>query len=182
MLPVETLKHEHQIILHALEGAEKIAKKIRNANKVDIELIQKIIDFSKNFTDGCHHSKEEKKLFPKLVQKGFGLDSGPIAVMLSEHEEGRSYIAQIVKDLETIKNGDISYSENLADSIEAYIDLLRNHIEKENSVLFEMANQVLSDVEQQELSQAFEKIELEEIGEGIHEYYNKISHELADYK
>lgn len=182
MLPIETLKHEHQIVLHALAGAEKIVQKIRKTNKVDFELIQKLIDFSKNFVDGCHHSKEEKQLFPKLVQKGFGLHSGPLAVMLSEHDEGRKYIADIAKDLELIKKGDISYAEQLADDIEGYIELLTNHIDKENNVLFEMALQTLTNEEQQELSQEFDRIESEEIGEGVHEYYHQIAHELADYQ
>jgi len=182
MSPIEILKHEHEIILHALKGVEKIAEKIRETNNVDFELIQKIIDFSKNFTDGCHHSKEEKKLFPKLVQKGFGLEYGPIAVMLSEHDEGRKFITRISADLELFKNGDVSITSRLADTLEEYIELLTNHIEKENNVLFEMALEVLTNEEQQELSMAFDKIESEEIGEGVHEYFHQLAHELADYK
>ena len=45
-----------------------------------------VIDFSKNFTDVCHHTKEEKSLFPALEKAGLPTNMGPIAMMLMDHQ------------------------------------------------------------------------------------------------
>ncbi|MGD0266766.1 MAG: hemerythrin domain-containing protein, partial [Candidatus Methylomirabilota bacterium] len=39
----------------------------------------------------CHHGKEENLLFKTMVDRGFPRQGGPIAVMLHEHETGRSF-------------------------------------------------------------------------------------------
>ncbi|MGE5781951.1 MAG: hemerythrin domain-containing protein [Nitrososphaerales archaeon] len=44
------------------------------------------MDFLKNFTNICHHGKEEETLFPSLEKNGMARESGPIARMLFEHE------------------------------------------------------------------------------------------------
>jgi hemerythrin-like domain-containing protein len=49
-----------------------------------------------------------------------------------------------------------------------YVDLLREHIAKENQILFVMAERMLSSSEQLELAEAFEKVEVEKMGAGTH--------------
>ncbi len=61
----------------------------------------------------------------------------------------------------------------------AYAELLRQHIDKENNVLYEIADHVLTVRDQAELEQAFEKVESQEMGEGTHEKYHQLAHELA---
>ncbi len=57
------------------------------------ELIEMLRDFIRNFVDTCHHTKEEKHLCPMLESRGMSHDSGPIAVMLLEHTEGRRMLS-----------------------------------------------------------------------------------------
>lgn len=178
MLPTDILKDEHKVVLFALEGAEAEAEKIKASGKVDLEKISKIVDFSRNFTDGCHHAKEEKLLFPKLEERGFDRDSGPVGVMLTEHVEGRRLIAKIVESSEMVRNGDESGKQILSESLLRYVGLLRNHISKENNILFEMAENVLTTGDKQELLQRFEDLENNETGEGEHEKYHRIAHEI----
>jgi hemerythrin-like domain-containing protein len=52
------------------------------------------------------------------------------------------------------------------------------HIEKENKVLFPMADVHLTLEVQQGLARDFEKLELEEIGAGKHEEFHQLLHEL----
>jgi uncharacterized protein (DUF2249 family) len=51
----------------------------------------------------------------------------------------------------------------------AYAELLRAHIAKENDVLFVLAEQVLQTDEQRDLLRAFEAVEHEVVGPGVHE-------------
>lgn len=179
MKPTEILKHEHEVILLVLTGVEHEVQKIRKTRKADVEKLNRIVDFFRNFTDRCHHSKEEKHLFVKLIERGMDKKSGPIAVMLTEHEMGREKIRAIIDVLPNVKNENAKAIRILCDNLEGYVELLRSHIAKENNVLFQIAEQVLSEEEQKQLSKAFEIVESEEIGEGVHEKYHALAHELA---
>ena len=37
-----------------------------------------VMDFAINFTDACHHTKEEQTLFPTLAEFGMPTNMGPI--------------------------------------------------------------------------------------------------------
>ncbi|TAL70526.1 MAG: hemerythrin [Bacteroidetes bacterium] len=180
MSATDILRHEHQVVMLALSGAEKLLHDIELNGKVNIERIRKFIDFSRHFTDGCHHIKEEKLLFPKMIDNGFDGDSGPVGVMLYEHQEGRKFIKnmfEIVSVNDDLEKSDI---EKLSSNLRGYITLLRNHIYKENEILFNMADNVLRPEIQEELVQSFNKVETEEVGEGVHERFHQIAHELAE--
>ena len=68
----------------------------------------------------------------------------------------------------------------MKNSLLAYAELLRRHIQKEDNVLYPMADRVLTGQDQQALAEAFEKVEAQEIGQGVHEKYHRLAHELAE--
>ena len=175
MKPTETLRHEHQIVLLILDSAEQIVE----SHDLHADDIEKMIDFSKNFTDGCHHSKEEKHLFPKLCERGMSAEYGPIAVMLFEHKVGRKYVREIAEALPKARDGNADVITSLKSSLASYVQLLRAHIMKENSILFPMGDRILSPEDQSELAKAFDNVEAEEMREGIHQKYHQLAHELG---
>jgi hemerythrin-like domain-containing protein len=181
MNPTETLKHEHQIVLLILDAAEREAGSIRAGGEVHAGQVQEMLDFFKNFVDRCHHGKEERHLFPRLEQRGLPSGAGPVAVMLHEHEQGRAAVRAIAAALAGVKAGDREAAGALAAGLTEYAVLLRSHISKENEVLFPMADRMLSDGDQAELAEAFDKVEAEEIGPGVHERYHRLAHELAGH-
>lgn len=181
MKPTDTLKHEHKIVLAVLDGAEREARNIQATGKVDTDKVRKIVDFFRTFVDKCHHSKEERRLFPRLEERGVPRGGGPIAVMLYEHAQGRNETAAIADALNKFSGGDAGAAEALAEHLLAYAKLLREHIDKENNILFAIADRVLTPEDQDELSAAFEAIEAEEIGEGVHEQYHQFAHELMNH-
>jgi hemerythrin-like domain-containing protein len=63
-----------------------------------------------------------------------------------------------------------------------YIALLTQHIQKENNVLFPMADRVLSVETQARLEHEFEAMEEKVVGAGKHEQYHAMLHRLkAEY-
>ena len=179
MRPTETLKHEHKIVLMVLQGAEREANSIKGGAAVHAEKIEQMVDFFKSFVDRCHHAKEERHLFSALQAKGFPTDSGPVAVMLHEHEQGRAAVRAIAGSVPGARSGDRAAAGALAKALLAYVELLRSHIFKEDNVLFPIADQALSADEQRQLTGLFDKVEEEEIGPGVHERYHQLAHELA---
>jgi hemerythrin-like domain-containing protein len=174
--PTQILSDEHRIIERVLGAVEKLAKGPVGA----LEPWKKAIEFIRGFADQCHHFKEEKVLFPAMEAHGIPSEDGPVGMMLLEHEEGRSYVRAMLAAITLIESKNEAAKENLLSSAQAYCRLLREHIQKEDEILFRMADEVISADEQKKLAAAFAQHEAEEMGAGVHEKYLKIAAELED--
>jgi hemerythrin-like domain-containing protein len=169
------LSDEHRVIERVLAALERLTEKPALAS---LDSWKKALDFIRRFADQCHHLKEEKILFLALEEHGIPNEGGPIGMMLIEHEEGRSYVRAMFDALGKIEAGDSSAQAALYDNAKQYLRLLREHIQKEDEILFRMADEVLSADEQKKLLAAFAEHEAEEMGAGVHEKYLTIAQEL----
>jgi hemerythrin-like domain-containing protein len=151
----QNLENDHVYILRLIDVMETITfQDIINVN--DLETIVYLI---KNYADGFHHEKEENMLFPLMQEKGFSPHQGPVAVMLNEHTQGRNHVKGMVEGIRLYKDGHKEAVSVIYMNMRGYISLLRNHISKENNVLFRMADNVLTETEQEQLLQEFTKVE-----------------------
>jgi len=157
---------------------EKISNDLGEGKNMNKDHYAKIIEFIKGFADKCHHGKEEDILFPAMVNHGIPKEGGPIAVMLNEHQLGRIHIKSLSSAFEEFKCGNKLAINDIISSSMSYVWLLRNHIEKENNILFMMADKVLNEMEQLKIFEAFEILEAEKIGIGKHEEYHHLLKEL----
>ncbi len=173
------LKHEHEIILLVLKGVERGAESLDDTLGADPHWLATLVDFFRTFVDRCHHTKEERHLFPMLEARGVPKEPGPIGMMLHEHDEGRALVGAVAEATPAAESGDPAARRAAGGSLLGYVELLRGHIAKENSVLFPMADRVLSAEDQAELVAAFDRVEAEEMGEGTHERYHELAHQLA---
>jgi len=178
MKATEILKEEHRVIERVLAVLEKAADLLEQGKKVPSDLFPKAVEFIRGFADRCHHGKEEGSLFPLLERQGIPRHGGPIGVMLSEHEEGRRWVALMDEAGARYRRGDEAARKDLLKGARGYSQLLRAHISKEDHVLFPMADQVMAESEQAELLARFETVELQEMGEGVHERYHHLVEEL----
>ncbi len=165
----EILRQEHDAILRMLDATEEVARRLGNRESVEPQVLEHLLEFFRLFADRCHHGKEEDLLFPLLEKKGMPRGGGPIGVMLMEHDHGRGLIGQMASAGEEYATGDSSAGLRWAAAAADYVELLREHIAKENEVLFVMAERMLTPAEQQELAVAFERNETEKMGAGTHE-------------
>lgn len=179
MKPTDILVHEHEIILKVLDAAEREVQFIDQTGTMHEAQIERMVDFIRNFADRCHHAKEEKRLFVFMQERGMPVEHGPIGVMLQDHEQGREFVRGIVKGLELARAGKTGAVESVRDNLAGYVNLLRMHIHKENNILFPMAARMMSAEDEARLLAEFEKVEAEEIGEGVHEKYHQLAHELS---
>lgn len=173
--PTQVLTAEHRIIERALAVLEKLTGA---PVKASLEGWKKTLDFIRHFADQCHHSKEEKILFPAIEGHGISRENGPIGTMLLEHEEGRRYVRSMMAALDLCGTNNEAAEKTLVENAKAYSRLLRAHIEDEGKVLFRIADLVIPPDEQRELLRTFEEHEAKELGEGVHEKYLKLLEEL----
>jgi hemerythrin-like domain-containing protein len=153
----KNLEDDHVHILKLIDVMESITGK----QTTNIDHIREIVYIIKNFADGLHHAKEENIFFPMLATKGFSTQQGPVAVMLMEHTEGRNFVKGISDNISKFDNGDNSALKEILKNMLGYAELLRNHISKENNILFRMADKVLSESDQTTLLTRFSSAEKE---------------------
>lgn len=173
--PTEILSDEHRVIERVLDALQRLTAVPVNPL---LEQWRKALDFFRHFADQCHHFKEEKVLFPALEEHGIPREGGPIGMMLAEHEEGRGHVRSMIDAVEQVAKGNGAASTTLLDHARAYVTLLREHIQKEDDILFRMADEVIPEEEQRRILKDFENHEAEEMGAGAHEKYLSIAREL----
>jgi hemerythrin-like domain-containing protein len=178
MKATDILMEEHQVILRVITTLEAGALALQRGEPVRAEFFIDAASFIKGFADGCHHQKEEGVLFKEMVASGMPLQGGPIAVMLYEHEQGRAYTKGMREAAQRLAAGDSSARAEVVDNALNYTRLLRQHIHKEDNILFPMANQVIPLGQQEKVAEGFERVEHEETGEGVHEKYLALAEAL----
>ena len=179
MKPTDILIKEHDAILKMLNILEEVCLRLDNGERVEETDLENIVEFFKVFADKCHHGKEEDILFPALEEYGIPNEGGPIGVMLSDHVVGRDNVKGMSDAIVDYKEGKDSAPIEFVRYGRNYIELLTAHIEKENNILFVMADMHIPDERQQSLLVDFEKAEEEKIGAGVHEKFHKLLEELS---
>lgn len=178
MKAIEILMQEHRVIERVLDALETAASKTANSGAIGPSFFLDASEFIRGFADEFHHMKEENVLFETLVQRGMPRNGGPIAVMLAEHEQGRAYARGLRAAAERWAGGDDGARAEIVDHAQAYADLLRQHIAKEDNILFVMAAQILPEDVQELVLADFERVEQEHAPPGTREKYLALAAEL----
>lgn len=167
MKSVDRLIAEHDIIERGLDLLETAVAKIASRQPLPEGFAQWAPGFFAQFADKCHHAKEEDILFPLLKERGIPEQGGPIGVMLHEHDLGRSCVRRMREACAAEFD-----AEMFSQAAREFIPLLRQHIFKENNVLFPMAGRVMSEADDADLNLQFDQAEQERDLAGMHARYD----------
>ena len=178
MQATDILVSEHEVILSVVEALEAAADRLEAGAPIRPGFFEDAAAFFKGFADGCHHAKEEGALFPAIEKHSPAAQNGPVGVMLSEHEQSRAYIRGLREAAQRLGAGDESARAEVLSNARGYARLLRQHILKENTVLFPLAGRLIPADEHDAVLDAFERVEHEETGEGVHEKYLALAEAL----
>lgn len=157
--PLEQLKQEHIPLREKMERFYLLAKQVGTEPGGDVktqlaELLDHITIFKKELDS--HSIREEEGLFP-LMATYIGRDAGPIAVMEYEHDRAKEHLRKFVAEMEQT-GGDTQPEEAKSiagNAMQAYLTLA-DHFTKEETILFPMAERLLSAAEKEQLDQMFQ--------------------------
>ena len=133
------LVQEHVVISSVVEVLRVMARRIAGGGDVAPEDAREAAFFFSDFADGAHHDKEERLLFPAMEAAGLPSNAGPTFVMRQEHELGRARVRAMKAALDASPPDLAAFGREAA----AFAHLLRDHIAKEDQVLFPMADQLI---------------------------------------
>lgn len=175
MLPTGILEQEHDVILKMIKIIRTLSGKIEETEQ---KTLKDIIDFIRTFADHCHHAKEEKILYVEAEKHGIPNEGGPIGMMLVEHDEGRRYVKGMDEALQKVGKGDKKAAKQYKENALQFADLLEQHIDKENQILYPMINMHLPAKLQEAILKRFEQMEKEAVGEGVHHKFHQLVEEM----
>ena len=178
MNATEELTSEHRVIERVLNTLERGADRLESGQPVRPEFFLSSTDFIRGFADGCHHKKEEGVLFKRMEEQGLPSNGGPVGVMLAEHDLARQYTRALTSAAQAMQAGDPGGNARAIQSARSYVALLRQHIYKEDHILFPMADRVIPVEQHAAVWEDFEHIEHVETGEGVHEKYLALAEAL----
>ncbi len=141
---ITTLMTEHDVILSFLDNLEIVNRSIQTTggSSEDLKQLQNIAEHLLGAEP--HHQREEKVLFPELEKRGF---FGPPQVMRIEHETLRGYKREIKRIAEGTDISDPKVRAKLDQTSKTLVMMLRDHIFKENSILYPTALQSIKEEE-----------------------------------
>ena len=164
------LKHEHRVIERVMHAVEGVCFRLEGGVRVPASILLEIADFIATFADRYHHGKEETLLFPALAQQGITREGGPLGVMEYEHQVERDLTRDLRQAIDLYQEGDVEGTQNFVEAARAYLRLLIGHIEKEDSILFRIADEILEDEEKDALVERFKQLDVALGGRSLQDY------------
>ena len=151
------LSDEHKNILTVIDVLENEAEALKNGKELDNDFLKKAVDFIRNYADKFHHAKEEEILFKELCKDSTqeNMHCNPVGQMLIEHDLGRENVKKMEAGLNEKNKNKIIEGAN------GYICLIKEHIFKEDNILYPMANEALSESTKDKMLKKFKEIENE---------------------
>lgn len=159
---IKTMMDEHQNILKMIDVIRSAMNGFMATDRIDYDDIQKMFSFIKEYADQHHHGKEEAFLFDEMIAAiGETADKLITHGMLVEHDFGRLYVSNTLAAVSAYKAGDHTRKIDIIANAIAYAELLKRHIDKEDRVVFMLAERELPEAILDKMNQQAEAFEQE---------------------
>ena len=155
----KALVDEHQLILRMIGLLEKNAPKTAAGDYRNWQFYLDGIDFIRQYADRFHHAKEEDVLFKALVDNGMPKENSPVAAMLMEHDHGREFVRNMEAAVKEAQAGRTDVHPVIAENALGYAALLRDHIAKEDDILYPLSERVLPETMRPGILEAYQAAE-----------------------
>jgi len=149
----ELLTQDHKVILQCLHVLEQVAVGAEKGEPLEHEDVTTLLRFLREFADEHHQVKEESALFPEL-RRASAAQEGPLRQMLFEHDQERSLVEGLEDSLFAKKGADFALFANRLTA------LIRNHIYKEDNILFDIVDRSLSPEQDEKVVAEFNKFQI----------------------
>jgi len=174
MTPTENLINEHKKINELLDIMSKIALKIKSKDVFYPNDVEEVVKYLINIIENSHHGKEDDVFYPELISSGIPKETAPLSIINYEHLISVNYLKDISSCVVNCKIGNDFSGELLADSLTNYVIAIKNHIQREEEIVFPIANEVFSIEKQNEILQRFEVIEQKYISNSFNDQFDEL--------
>jgi DUF438 domain-containing protein len=157
--PVNSFMEEHKIILESLNDLSSLLVSLRHVESFEDlgRNLEKLKDISHHLVEAeSHHQREEEALFPKLAKHDI-IEPGEI--MKIDHTEFRKRKQALYKLSHNSEDYEFEEFKKSVLELGGYlVKALESHIFKEDNIIYQIALQLLSEDEWQEVKKECDKI------------------------
>lgn len=166
-LPYAVLSREHRLIERGLDVLRRFCDDVMRTKTLEPTVASGLLRFLREFADLTHHLKEERILFPAIEARGFFPGCG----LVSEHERGRTRVGNMAAAVERWSAGDAEARRVFVQQARSYINMLREHIAKEDECLANACARTFDIQDGERLAREFDELERREMGERAFERF-----------
>ena len=152
----QVMVDEHQLILRMITLVEHNTALLAAGKFRNWQFYLDAVDFIRNYADRFHHAKEEDVLFAELVKNGMPEKQSPIEAMHMEHDQGRAHVLAMEEAAQKALGGETGQTAVIVEHATGYAALLRGHIDKENDILYPLAERILPETVRNRMLAAYE--------------------------
>jgi hemerythrin-like domain-containing protein len=134
---IEVLRQEHCNIESLLCVLERELSVFDRGDRPDYEVVRAVIDYFQDYPDSCHHPKEDL-----IVEKLKARDpdaAAAIGDLEAEHREGARRLRRVAEAVERVLSDREILRQTVDDIIRDFIHHEREHMAKEERVVFPAA-------------------------------------------
>lgn len=146
---IDLLLAEHRTILAVVDGVEREVRGLETGGPLREPFWRDVLRFCDEFDFGLHHAKEERLLFPAIEQALASRATGPTAVLRDEHARLQVWRQRLEQALVARDRARLAASATL------WSEAVRDHVRKEDLILFPLARRLLAPAGLEQLRHAF---------------------------
>lgn len=164
MDPRGELREEHGSTMKMLATLRRFMAKVVDSEDSEAKDLEALIEFFDIYVDRYHHGKEEQVLFPVLSGTlTAGIDS-LVDSLRAEHREARTIMGQLRSNAASLHSRSEAGRREMKERADLYVDLVGEHIRKENSELLPLIEERLSEHERLKMAERFHGVEKAALG------------------
>jgi hemerythrin-like domain-containing protein len=149
------IRDEHRSISVILHGMEYLVQRIRaRRNKVDPRVFHAMLYYLDTFSERMHHPKEDQYLFKAMRERSAEADT-LIADLEDDHARGEDALRRLAQCLIRYEEGGEQEFPAFEREVENFVRNYRDHMRKEEDLLFPLAQKVLTVADWSKIDIAF---------------------------
>lgn len=164
MNPITDIKGEHTAITIILDTMKRLALDMRKGKFIDSYRIVQIIDFLHTINENCHYEKEEKCLYPTLLEYNIPWTADTINHLISKHKLAHIYINEIDSLFQEYLLGNAHIIDSLSFSMIKYVELEERHIKIVDNVVLPLCERIFDTNKLISISIILKKIQDQNVG------------------
>lgn len=142
MKSTKDLTEEHESIAVFLAILETILSNMQSEKQINFEDLKWLFEFNRDFILKCHFDKEDCVFFPALESMAIPPES--IDFLIAEHEIAWSIAKAMRGFIQDYIEGQSNFKGDIISLGTSYIDFMKDHINKEEKIVFPLVDEIIS--------------------------------------
>ena len=150
---IDIMVAEHKTMLRIADVLHSMSEQASEQSEYNPQDVEAIVRLLREFGDGLHQAKEEDALFPMFVKVCSTTEWASVRHMLFEHQQDRALMNGMQDAISR------SNAVQFAEYASRLATVLRNHIFKEDNILFDTIGSHLSPEDHERILAEFEALD-----------------------